>query len=41
MFVVIQLMEVINNEETKPSLNVVAKVKYCSDKWLLGVLLLG
>ena len=41
MFVIIQLMEIINNEETKPSINVVAKVVYCSDEWLLGVLLLG
>ena len=32
MFVVIQLIEIINNEETKPSLNVVAKVVYCSNE---------
>lgn len=31
MFVIIQLMEIINNEETKPTLNVVAKVKYYND----------
>ena len=28
MFVIIQLMEIISNEEAKPSLNVVAKVAY-------------
>ena len=41
MFVIIQLMEIISNEQTKPSLSVAAKVKCCGDKWLLVVLLLG
>ena len=42
MFVIIQLMEIISNEETKPSLNVVTKVRsILSNEWLIGVLLLG
>lgn len=41
-FVIVQLMEIISNEETQPSLNVVAKVKLDScNEWLLSVLLLG
>ena len=41
VFVIVQLMEIISNEETQPSLNVVAKVKPDSNEWLLSVLLLG